>query len=648
MSINDNVKNNPEQTASPYANFQTDPNIQVPNAPFQQQSEQPQQGAGAPETNAQYINPQQQQMNTQGYTQQPAPDIFLQLMSLAPTIQLSPEGQDYYKKLTDIILSDQFLSRPIKIIPLTVPQKGIFIFYPSATNPLSDKEGVGIVVLFEETLKTAVDNSIYDYENNNPIYKAIPESRTAINAAIQDIMQKQFNIYESKVYILSVQIVRPQDYKYDRVIKLADYIRNTFRLNDMCLNGNSLNSPFKYQQIFPNSTLDVSTNYDQITDFSNLVSPHAVQPRRDFGCRVSIKYSDSHAPFNAKVKNYLDLGIIGGYTQFIAANNNGYNYYSNPAYANMPYGMSNPVLDDNPRFTPLIHITDIATVYPTPAILPILMSFFFKIFLINKQFQVPHLDITDKNDRRNISYLFPPDANTNEILSELNSPEGRIRLLNSRYFSVPVLVLDVSEGSFPLTGFNNTEITSLNNYIRNIICNAFGVYVTNDIFEAQWEEYTGIVNDGINIIDSRYFSDYLTIMSIHHDIGKAAPSLNIADTPINKKNYLENLYSGYGLTIQSVTTMYKISLAWLMEMYSILNKFVIIDEHNSNFGPGIATVNVNPDINYQQVFNQACSVYSIPLNQSRHTFGGGSPINYYSHVAPPQQRQFTPGFQSKI
>jgi hypothetical protein len=604
-----------------FSDFTIDPSLgqSIPNPGPIPQSQ------GPPTTGVPFNDP------TSGFNQQQfakAPDVFASLLKLTPTIQLTTEGQEYVKNFLATILDDHFLIKNLKAIYINQPQKAILITHGAHA---------GFLILFEETLNTVIDDQIVDYNiyQNNQM-RNIPIARVAITAAIKCVLQMGFNVTALDQFnLLGIEIIRQRDYANNRFMKLADRIRSVFHLNS--LTSNPFTAPIRYSDILTGSTVNIFTDIRDIQNSMDIISPHETKPRVDFGCRVVINYPTTQPTYGQSNKAALELGTIGGYAQFIEDVTT--NIYS-------PQAVS-------PKYTPVIHITDISTVFSTPSLLGLLITTFYETFCVNRQYQKAYFDLALDNNSRNIQYLFPQDAE-GRVIPGLDTIEGRQHILNSPHFNLPLLVLDLTEGSYIISSLQHNDFVSINNFIKYHMCSSLNVpYIVPDIFDRYWEEYTGVITSSSGkALDSRYASDFLSAIDTTKDYAKCKGLLSIYQNPVDKVNILKNIYQDY-FTVQHVTSIYKVNINWLIEVRNILRSMVVIDQNNINLFEGAHILDLSADIsNYAQMYGNIANSF-VPYQQNRSMYGNFNNYSYYPHIQPMAQPQTgygqaTPQFQSNL
>jgi hypothetical protein len=566
------------------------------------------------------VPPQTSQPNP-NFSQPQAPNPWVTLSKLGPSHELSQDGKDYVKILLDTILSDQFLVKGLSAVYLNVPQQSLLITHG---------HNVGFLILFEETLNTIVDDQLTQYYSvqTHNFLRNLPISRLAITAAIKTLMQMGYNIQDINSFnLLGIEIIRPSDYK--RVSKLTDRIKSAFMLNGMT--ATPFASPIQYPSLLDQASVNIFSDIKDVHNSINTISTHGIQPRVDIGCRIIINYPVQQS-FGVN-KASCEIGSIGGYVQFIEDLST--NIYT-------PQAVS-------PKYTPLIHITDISTAFPTPSLLAILLTTFYETFCVNRQYQKAYYDLTiDTTNIRNIQYLFPMDAEGRTIPG-LDTIEGRQAILNSPHFNPPLLVLDVTEGNYCLSSIQHNDFASVNNLIKYHLCSALNMpYLYNDIFDKQWEEYTGFLasaNGGL--VDSRYCSDFLSTVDAIKDYNRARGLLSIYQNPQDKVNLLKSIYAE-NLVINSVTSIYKINIAWLVEIRNIIRPYMHLDMNQVSMYEGAQILDLSADIsNYTQQYNNIHNAFA-PLQQNRSQYGNISGYNYNPHIQPMQQPAVSPNYGAPL
>jgi hypothetical protein len=583
MSIEDNIKEGAPDPGN-FQDFKVDPTLQDTAPNFQTQGGP--QATAVPPPIYQQNNPYGQP-NFQGYAK--APEIISNFLQLAPTISLSTDGEQYLNQVIRIITDSQFLVKNLKVDILSSPQKSVLV---SLGNQY------GYLILFEETLKTALDNQIIDYKiNPNDPNRNIPISRIATATAVNNIIKLGYNVPESKFILLGSDIIRPKDYQNNGATKLADRIKSIFRLQEM--SSNFLSSSIVYPDILRGSTLSIVMDYNEIRANMDLFNPHCIMPRVDYGCKLLLNYPTNQTGYSQNVRSSFAIGSIGGYTQFIA---------------DTTYGGYNV----GPKYTPIVHITDISTPLPTPGLLPLLISTFFNIFISRKQWKQPYYNLTEDNGHHDIAALFPLDAEGNAPVRGLDSVEGRQSILNSDHFNPAIMVLDITEGNYLLSSMQNQNFINLNNLIKHQTIHSLKVdYINHDIFvDAPWEEYTGMIKQGEQLADSRFFSDFLTAFNVKRDYNLTAPLLNIQIDPQERVRIMKMLY-GEDFIVQAVTNVYRINIEWLLEIQGYLKQLIVIDSRNIGLDTGNQIIDFSSDINsYIQNQPNISAIYA-PYAQTR-------------------------------
>ena len=354
--------------------------------------------------------------------------------------------------------------------------------------------------------------------------------------------------------VSQVIVVTPEDYPnvgimYNRIAELIT-VQTQTDIKELSMDD-----------IVRNYNLRVSVNMDEVNAYMNGHFPLAVKPRADYGFMVYINDRNRNntmvqQAYGNDAYNPAEeaFGVVTGYTEFIPA----------PGTNNMGimFGQSTQ------HFIPVVHISYIGGMLPTLGTAAMLIPLAYEIFLNNGLWAAPYRNI-GKN-RPNLGNLWPDPANGGAPVQFEN--QAQVNAALQSLFEPPILVLDVTEGSFHIPALSSFTMPQATNELAK----EFSEFLRVGGLDGQinlpefsslfYREYCGSIPARNNEIkDSRWY-DFLSTMTIYSsDYARVRYMLNRGTDPRIRASQLREFFSEMKLLYDcSVAAIHTNTLRLLM------------------------------------------------------------------------------------
>lgn len=402
---------------------------------------------------------------------------------------LSADADEYLKKLR-LVLEDQ--SQPIKIIAKRLTSFQGAIAFTS--------QSYGIILVFED-------------EHPQTIHEIL---QAGLVKKAQMSFEKDYHAYKL------INIISIDKFSYGKYLQMAEYILKCFKVKDDDNIKNLTIDKFS-KNLY---TIDIETNLGEVKNFINTYSPREINPRCDFGFICSIS-NETDSRFKNQERNYSNrqkLFAVSAFVEFVPDNADLF-----------MQGQSVP------KFTPLVRITEIISLIPTEAIIPLVLSLCAEIFCTYNSWQSPYRII--KKGSPNIGGLIiDPKTNKPSTIGEKD-----VNGFFNTFFNPPALSIDLNSNFNFIPGLPN--ITTPGGMI-DAFCNFLKTPITEpgpiaDIFFSEiigTAEVKGITER--DIIDSRYL-DFLNISNVIGYNEKVSKLLYRYEDPFERSNTISELITDF-------------------------------------------------------------------------------------------------------
>ena len=234
--------------------------------------------------------------------------------------------------------------------------------------------------------------------------------------------------------------------------------------------------------------LNVSTNRLKAIDFIKAVSPHAVLARNDLALTISVdaKGEIIHPASGYNQQDYRAETVIAsivGYTDFIEEG----------------------IIQGERRFRPIVTITDVVSIIPSPKILAILLPLVADAWISKRGWLAPFRRLGSGSP--NIGNLVRDAKKKPMGLGKIEELEAFV----SKMLLDPILSIDVPDGRYRHPGIDAFVAPNATPYLTALMDTVFGNQVTSasvpSVSKIGAHEYIGVYREN-ELKDSRYL-DYL-------------------------------------------------------------------------------------------------------------------------------------------
>lgn len=375
-------------------------------------------------------------------------DIILVARSERP---LTPEGKKYLERLTEILCTQE---KGIKLTRL--PQTNAYLFH---------RDGKGFGIVFKEHIP-AQNNMKPASTYNEKVYREIQERFQGID-------------------VLDVVDIHTTDY-----ICVDNMGRHIEAVLTYALDSNAA---MGFSSIIDrNNIFRVVTNIHNVNQAISEMSPHGVPANVKIGFTLDICTSQDvnpnrfNNPRDTDSYDWTTIFAVGAYVDFSKLNN---------------------FASDGPQFTPIVHISEITSLIPTPRILPIVLALATDTF-IGKGFWKEA--ISNYTGQPNIGSLIITADGVVQTVSNIGDREEFI----NKFCTPAVLCIDALDGRASIPGLNLFAIPNGNSILASCFNEFFNMPMLNQISLTldTYEEATGIVRTGSMDKDSRSL-DYFEMIN---------------------------------------------------------------------------------------------------------------------------------------
>lgn len=376
-------------------------------------------------------------------------DIILVARSERP---LTPEGKKYLERLTEILCTPE---KNIKLVRL--PQTNAYLFH---------RDGKGFGIVFKEHIP-AQNNLKPASTYNEKVYREIQERYQGID-------------------VLDVVDIHSTDYIcVDNMGRHIEAVLTYALDSNAAMGFNAI--------IDKNNIFRVVTNIHTVNQAISEVSPHGVPANVKVGFTLDICTSQDINPYKFNnprdTDNYdwTTIFAVGAYVDFSKLNN---------------------FATDGPQYTPLVHISEITSLIPTPRILPIVLALATDTFLGKGLWKEA---VSSYTGQPNIGSLIITADGVVQSVSNIGDREEFI----NKFCTPAVLCLDALDGRASIPGLNLFAIPNGNSILASCFNEFFNMNMLNQGMSLTldtYEEFTGIVRTGSMDKDSRSL-DYFEMIN---------------------------------------------------------------------------------------------------------------------------------------
>lgn len=375
-------------------------------------------------------------------------DVILLARSERP---LTPEGKKYLERLTEILCTSE------KRIKLTrLPQTNAYLF---------NRDGKGFGIVFKEHIP-AMNNMKPASTYNEKVYREIHERFQGIE-------------------VLDVVDVHATDYIcVDNMARHIEAVLNYALDTNAAMGFNAI--------IDKNNIFRIVTNIHTVNQAIQEVSPHGVPANVKVGFTLDICTSQDVNPYkfnnsrDTDTYDWTTVLAVGAYVDFSKMNN---------------------FATEGPQYTPIVHISEIVSLIPTPRILPVVLALATDTFIGKGLWKEA---ISNYSGQPNVGSLI---INADGVIQSVSNIGEREEFI-AKFCAPAVLCLDALDGRASIPGLGLFAVPNGNSILASCFNEFFNMSMLNNITLTldTYEEATGIVRTGSMDKDSRSL-DYFEMLN---------------------------------------------------------------------------------------------------------------------------------------